>query len=130
MDYAYLNAILRSINFPPHDPWFSGYTMNYYYFGQYLVALITKLSGIPSNISYNLAIPTFFAFSSTTIFSFSSNFSYLYKKSKGLNIDWFKTPVISGILGVFFVLIFGNFDSIIQIYNMFFGNQDMFDYWI
>ena len=129
MDYAYLNAILRSINFPPHDPWFSGYSMNYYYFGQYLVALITKLSGIPSNISYNLAIPTFFAFSSTAIFSFSSNFSYLYKKSKGLNIDWFKTPVISGIFGIFFVLIFGNFDSIIQIYNLFFGNQDMFDYW-
>tara|TARA_Y100001960_G_scaffold117965_1_gene126254 strand:+ start:106 stop:4317 length:4212 start_codon:yes stop_codon:yes gene_type:complete len=129
MDYAYLNAILRSTSFPPHDPWFSGFSMNYYYFGQYLVALVSKLSGIPSNISYNLAIPTFFAFSSASIFSFSSNFSYLYKKSKGLRIDWFKTPLISGIFGILFVLIFGNFDSIIQIINIIFGNQDNFDYW-
>lgn len=129
MDFAYLNAILRSTSFPPYDPWFSGYTLNYYYYGQYLVALISKLSGIPSNISYNLAIPTFFSYASVLAFSFSSNFTYLFRKAKGLNFDWYKIPLISGISSILFILIFGNFDSIIQIYKIILGEQEVFDYW-
>ena len=129
MDFAYLNAILRSVSFPPYDPWFSGYTLNYYYYGQYLVALLTKLSGIPSHISYNLAIPTFFGYASILVFSFTSNFTYLFRKAKGLSFDWYKIPLISGLCSILFILIFGNFDSIIQIYKMTFGEQEVFDYW-
>jgi len=129
MDFAYLNAILRSSSFPPYDPWFSGYTLNYYYYGQYLVALLTKLSGIPPQVSYNLAIPTFFSYASVLAFSFSSNFSYLFRKAKGLSFDWFKIPLISGLCSILFILIFGNFDSIIQIYKIVLGDQEVFDYW-
>ncbi len=39
----------------------AGESLSYYYFGQLIVAILTKLSGIPSNITYNLAIPMFFA---------------------------------------------------------------------
>ncbi|MEC7837952.1 MAG: DUF2298 domain-containing protein [Chloroflexota bacterium] len=129
MDFAYLNAILRSTSFPPYDPWFSGYSLNYYYYGQYLVALLTKLSGIPANISYNLAIPTFFSYASILTFSFTSNLSHLFRKAKGLSFDWNKIPLFSGLSAIFFVLLFGNFDSIIQISNILLGKQDIFDYW-
>ena len=33
MEMAFINAILHSPTFPPHDPWLSGYAISYYYFG-------------------------------------------------------------------------------------------------
>ena len=33
MDMAFINAINQSGTFPPHDPWMSGESLNYYYFG-------------------------------------------------------------------------------------------------
>lgn len=37
MDYALYNAIMRSPTFPPHDPWLSGYAINYYYLREFSV---------------------------------------------------------------------------------------------
>ncbi|MFW6135864.1 MAG: DUF2298 domain-containing protein, partial [Chloroflexota bacterium] len=33
MEIAFLNATLESAEFPPHDPWLSGFAISYYYFG-------------------------------------------------------------------------------------------------
>ena len=55
MDFAFLNAILQATHFPPEDPWLSGHSISYYYMGHMMMAFLAKLSGISSNISYNLA---------------------------------------------------------------------------
>src|SRR6478735_3881441 len=42
MDVAFLSSIWRAPHLPPPDPWLSGQSINYYYFGHYLMALIAK----------------------------------------------------------------------------------------
>lgn len=84
--------------------WFTPFSINYYYFGHLITALLTKLSGIPSWISYNLMIATLFAFTFTLSFSIGIN---LYR---GLGKT--KTRIFSGLLTAFLVACAGNFHTI------------------
>jgi YYY domain-containing protein len=61
MDFALLNSIVRHDGFSPPDPWLSGNPINYYYFGYFMVALITKSIAMSPAIAFNLAVPTFLA---------------------------------------------------------------------
>lgn len=61
MELAFLNGILRSETFPPQDPWLSGYTISYYYFGYVMVAMLARLTGAASTVAYNLAQALWFA---------------------------------------------------------------------
>ena len=69
MEFAHLNATLRSAHFPPYDPWFADGYLNYYYYGTYLVAYLLKLTGIPAEIGFNLAQPTVMALLASGVFS-------------------------------------------------------------
>ena len=70
MDFSILNTILRAKYFPPSDPWLSGFPINYYYFGQFLIAVLTKLSGLSPSITYNLGLASVFALAAVESFSF------------------------------------------------------------
>ena len=72
MELAHINAILRTAHFPPHDPWYADGLLNYYYYGMYLVAFLMKLTGIPSEIAFNLAQPTMIALLAGGAFSVGS----------------------------------------------------------
>jgi len=78
MDYGFINSILRSPTMPPKDMWFAGQSINYYYFGHFITALLTKLSGINSTITYNLMVSSIFAFSFLGTFSLGANISYFF----------------------------------------------------
>ena len=63
MDFAFLNNLLNTKYMPPMDIWFAGAPTNYYYYGQYIFAFLTKICNIDSSITYNLSYVSLFAFS-------------------------------------------------------------------
>lgn len=82
MDWGFVNSALRSQYMPPADMWFSGLSINYYYFGHLIIAVLTKLSNISSAITYNLAIASTCALTFSLCFSLSSNLAAsLFKKT-------------------------------------------------
>jgi len=71
MDFGFMNSIARSDFFPPADMWLAGKSINYYYFGHLSGAVLTKLTGLVSNKTYNLILATIFALGVTQTFSLS-----------------------------------------------------------
>jgi YYY domain-containing protein len=60
MEMAFINGILKSPTIPPQDPWLSGYSISYYYFGYLLSALLIRVSGVVSSVGYNLVSASWF----------------------------------------------------------------------
>ena len=105
MDFAYLNAVLKSTHFPPFDPWFAGGQMNYYYLGFVLVAVLVKATSIAPAIAYNLAVPTLLAFLGAATFG-----ATLALADPGVRRrSWRRhLPVSVALLGALLVAVLGN----------------------
>ncbi len=58
MDFAFFNGLKRTTGMPPPDPWMSGETINYYYFGYLMFATLARIAALPTWISYNLCVAT------------------------------------------------------------------------
>ena len=120
MDFSYFNAVIKSNNFPPYDPWYSGGYINYYYYGFVIAAIPVKLLGIVPSIAYNLLLPTFFSFTAMAAFSFGWNL-LIHKDKKHTKHPFpqkskiqriINNPYSSAILSSIFVLIIGNLGTI------------------
>ncbi len=98
MDFAYLNAVLRSSWFPPYDPWFAGAVMNYYYFGFVLVGAPMKALGIDPSVGYNIAVAMLFALTGVGAFTLAASLS----GRKG------RRAIAAGLWGTTLVLLLGN----------------------
>lgn len=56
MEFAFLNAVGRSTQMPPLDPWLSGYAISYYYFGYVMTSIIARLALVPEPLAFNLGV--------------------------------------------------------------------------
>jgi len=56
MDYGFIMSMLRNSELPANDMWLSGESINYYYYGQFMHAMIIKLSGVAPSYGYNIAM--------------------------------------------------------------------------
>jgi YYY domain-containing protein len=88
MELMFINAILRSPTFPPHDSWLSGYAISYYYFGYVLTAMLARLSGLTGSIAHNLMTSLIFALAAIGAYGILYNLlSALHRPSPILNLQ-------------------------------------------
>jgi YYY domain-containing protein len=113
MELAFLNAILKSPSFPPHDPWLSGYAISYYYFGYILVAMLTKLTGIGTGVAFNLAVALIFGLTALGAYGLVYNLIQVWRRG---------SPQISEagiyalpVLGPVFLLIVSNVEGFLEL---------------
>ena len=120
MEFGFLNAILRSRTFPPRDPWLSGYAISYYYFGYVIMAMLTRLSGLPSDVTFNLTGCTLFALTVTGAFGLVYNMVQAYLEGQGQAesasgdvVSWI--GIGTGLLGSVLVALMANLEGLFEI---------------
>jgi len=118
MELAFINAILHSPTFPPHDPWLSGYAISYYYFGYVLVAMLAGLSGVTAGVAFNLGISLVFSLSALGSFGVVYDLLAARQKSGGthaVDTDIASRYALPALLGPFFVLIVSNLEGFLEL---------------
>lgn len=107
MDYGFMMSMYKTEYFPVEDFWFAGEGLNYYYFGQYIMTFLTKLSFNTVSYGYNLALGTGFAFCATLVYALVSQVMRVFiaqKEKKISNVFSY----IAGALASMAVTIAGN----------------------
>ncbi|MCD6033975.1 MAG: tetratricopeptide 4, partial [Thermomicrobiales bacterium] len=122
MEFAQINAIARSAYFPPYDPWYSDGYINYYYYGFYLVAFLFKATGIPAEIGFNLALPTFIAMLA------SGGFTVAAALARGLTGSA-RLALLGGWTGVLALCLLGNLSALYRLLEGIPARVDPFIFW-
>ncbi len=105
MELAFLNAILKSDNFPPKDPWLSDFAISYYYFGYILLAFLTRLTGVMASVAFNLGNALWFALTACGAYSIL----YTLFAAGG------KKRLFAPLLGPLIILVAGNLEVVFDI---------------
>jgi YYY domain-containing protein len=143
MDFSYFNAVLKSTNFPPYDPWMAGGYLNYYYYGFVLAGVLVKWLGIIPSVAYNLILPTWFSMLAIGAFCVGWNLLSLIRKPEsfeGIRVPedemppgkpliarlsariWrqlkqFGNPLVAGLVSAIGLLILGNLGTVRMIWH-------------
>ena len=116
MELAFINAIVRSPTFPPADPWLSGYSISYYYFGYVMVAMLIKISGVASGVGFNLAVALWFGLTAVAAYGLVFNLVSLRGSSRNAaeSTQTQKLPFFPSLLGPFFILLVSNLQGFLE----------------
>ena len=109
MEFAFFNAIGGSAQFPPHDPWLSGYGIAYYYFGYVMMSLLHTLSGVTAGTAFSLSNAFWFALSAASAFGVVANL-VLIARDKARS-----AAVIFGLIGAVMLVFMGNYQAPLEV---------------
>lgn len=122
MDFGFINSAIRGDYFPPKDIWLAGKDINYYYFGHITGAVLTKISLLPSYITYNLILAQLFALSIVGTFTLGFNIAY-HSFKKNLRLSF-----ITGFLATFLTNLSGNLHTIYA-FTQGYPNENPMPFW-
>lgn len=126
MDFGFVNSILRSAYFPPKDMWLPPFPINYYYFGHMVTACLTRLSGIPSVITFNLMLATLFAFCFVASGSLGANLLYflpVFHHIKSFSKRMYLRIALGGFLIAYLVTCAGNIHMLYGFFKPYVNEQ-------
>ncbi len=128
MEFMFLNSILTSQTFPPHDAWMSGFAISYYYFGYILVAALAKLGSIPPAYAFNLGLIMTFALAAVGAFGLIFNLvRFAQTRDDAEKSAPTRAPYVFGVLAVFLLLIIGNLEGAFESgYNAGIGSREFY----
>jgi YYY domain-containing protein len=114
MEIAFINAILRSPTFPPHDPWLSGYGISYYYFGYVLAAMLAMFTATSGGVTFNLMLALIFALSLIGAYGLLYNLLSAYwranrEKAPGL------PAMLGALFGPLFLIFVSNVEAFLEL---------------
>lgn len=116
MEMAFINSILRSPSFPPVDPWLSGYSISYYYFGYVMISMIIRLTGTATTVAFNINIALWFALTGAAAYGVLYNLIHLYFNRQKKESHWVQRKAIRwAFLAPLFILLLGNLSGILEI---------------
>ena len=144
MDHGFLASVMLNPVVPPLDPWFAGGTLDvYYYLGYWIFGCLGIVSGVPSNIAFNLSLPTVLGVAAVTVYAIGTllldrfrwlpliiffipnpSFFYQFMLGKGLNsVLWDSTRTITNTINEYplFSFTWGDLHAhVISIFNQVF----------
>lgn len=110
MELAFINAVIHSESFPPHDPWLSGYAISYYHFGYILAGMLAKLTHSSGGVAFNMMLSTTFAMSASGAYGVVFELLELVKteeENNNRNLGW-------ALFGPLFLLFVSNLEVILE----------------
>jgi YYY domain-containing protein len=113
MELAFINAILRSPTFPPHDPWLSGYAISYYYFGYTMAAMLAKFTSTSGGVAFNLMLASLFAMNAVGAFGVGYDLLSAHTECRHQNSS--TSNIIPAFLFPLFLLIVSNFEGFLEV---------------
>ena len=96
----------------PLDPWLSGHSVSYYYFGYVMHGLLAKGSGVEPAVAYNLALALLFSLAFTGASGLVAEMVAMHRKGQG-NRD--VTPIGFGLLGGLLMVWVSNLQGIAEV---------------
>ena len=107
MDFMFLNSTAGSMLGTPEDSWLRGAGVSYYYFGYWNFALLTKLTGIVSSVTYNLSLALVPAMAATGMYGLVTN---LIRAEQGK----IKAAVLVGMVAALILVFLANLEGVLE----------------
>jgi YYY domain-containing protein len=122
MELAFINAIMRSPSFPPHDPWLSGYAISYYYFGYVMTAMLAEATSTLGSVAHNLMSALIFALSFVGAYGILYNLLAVWRKRQHIVAPEAPAQEVEGrpslrlpLLGPLFLLFVSNWEGFLEV---------------
>jgi len=123
MELMFINSILRSPSFPPHDSWLSGYAISYYYFGYVLTAMLAKLTSVPGSAAHNLMTSLIFSLAAVGAYGILYDLLSITTRTEGTAdrpeskpaIANYKSSIGFAFLGPLFLLLVSNLEAFLDV---------------